>query len=797
MRVLTHLCSLLVSILLASPALATLSVSSSAPSNVFIAGDDVRLQVEGAPAETPLTVSAHDYEGEAVAASLAVGNDIHLGRLPRGYYEVTITAGADSFTASLVVVPQPVLRKEPALAVDAAHSWLIQPSQFVQGAELLRRAGRSWARERLSWPEVEPQRGVFKWGKYDPSANAEHSHGISIDQIFHQSPAWSNAGHSLNRFPDDLRDAYHFGEAAARHFKGRVQSWEIWNEADISGFSVDPGSEYAAFLKAAYLGFKAGDPQVKIALVSLAIPSGRYEDSLFRNGVAGYYDIYNYHIYADPSEYPARAKGHFALLDRYHAPKTPVWITESGIALHAVNNTLSPEDKRRQAEFIPKSCVMSLASGTDRYFFFVFPHYLENGVEFGLLDSSLMPYPGYAAIAAASDLLGQARYRGEVAAGPGAHAYLFDNGHSDTLVVWSDNDSKTHTFSLPSIHFFNCVGAPLPVPLAGSLALTPSPIYILLPHGKLKSTMPGRLERTQTGPRAPARSLILRIRPPDSTFHKDQEVYQFRAGEKTALQVEVYNFGAGPRQGIVNFRLPTGWKAESSSLSVQLQPLDRQMASVTITPPTDATPDNDEIEASFNDVPPAGSTGRYQSSKDTDSTPVVLDVTLDPATLQPSRRDSMNFNNSRNWQDNISANGVMTHGGAADGSLEFDINFQREGDRWAYPTIPFNPPADWRRFGALAFDYNIQADDPDTRLRVILGETNASAYVTGTGYGIRKEWQHIIIPFTAFTSGSFAPADPDGKLDLDQISVLRVGCNTKGQHVTLRLKNVELVGYGK
>ncbi|MDQ2732665.1 MAG: NEW3 domain-containing protein, partial [Armatimonadota bacterium] len=330
---------------------------------------------------------------------------------------------------------------------------------------------------------------------------------------------------------------------------------------------------------------------------------------------------------------------------------------------------------------------------------------------------------------------------------------------------------------------------PISIPPGANLALNASPIYVLLPHGKLKPTKMGRMERTQIGPRPPARTLILRIRPPDNTFHKDQEYYQFRAGEKTPLGVEVYNFSAIPRRGTIVFHLPAGWKMEPASLSMRLGPMDRQAATVTLTPPTDATPDNGAIGATFRELSAV-------SPADEDSTPVSLDVTLDPATLQPSRRAAMNFNNPLNWQDNISGNGSMTHGRAADDSLQFDINFQKEGDRWAYPTVSFNPPADWRPYSALAFDYTMEADEPGTRLSVILGEPNGSAYISEIG-STNKEWKHVIAPFAAFTSGTFAPTDPDGKLDLDQIALLRIGCNTKGQHVTIRLKNVELVGYGK
>ena len=48
-------------------------------------------------------------------------------------------------------------------------------------------------RERLSWGEVEPERGRYDWGRYDRSATALAQRGIKVYQILHDSPKWSRA----------------------------------------------------------------------------------------------------------------------------------------------------------------------------------------------------------------------------------------------------------------------------------------------------------------------------------------------------------------------------------------------------------------------------------------------------------------------------------------------------------------------------------------------------------------------------------------------------------------------------
>ena len=53
-----------------------------------------------------------------------------------------------------------------------------------------------------------------------------------------------------------------------------------------------------------------------------------------------------------------------------------------------------------------------------------------------------------------------------------------------------------------------------------------------------------------------------------------------------------------------------------------------------------------------------------------------------------------------------------------------------------------------------------------------------------------------MIPFRSLAAATFAPPDPNGRLDLDQIANLRIGCNTVKDQVVLRLRNVALVKFG-
>jgi hypothetical protein len=574
---------------------------SREPGNVFFAGQAVRFTQPGSRKRVHIVVT--DYPGQTVKEGEFAANGVDLGVLPRGYYELRQAGeGVQSDPVAFVVVPHPHPHAAGRTATDAALSWLVPEKRYEEGAELLRRAGVLWVRDRMGWGEVEPERGKFTWGKYDRSADLQAHRGLQVVQVFHASPKWSRADGAANRFPDDLRDAYTFARSAALHYHGRVKAWEVWNEADIPAFSVDPGSEYAAFLKAMYLGFKSADPHLPITQVSFALPSERFGKSLVENGTAAYYDVYNYHVYDDPKNYVSRAQGHLARMAASGAAGRPVWLTEAGIPLPAVDGALTPEEKRRQAEFIPKSYVESLIHGTDRHFFFVFPPYLENGVAFGLLDADLKPTPGYAALATLTDALGAAKYRGEmVFRQPGLHLHVFDNGRSDTLVAWSDAANvivplpvalaKRRVIDRAQVRDVVGAAKPLNADIRGGeprLTLSPSPIYLPLPYGTLTENLTPPLPTAgpaAAAPRDELHAIVLRLRLPEARADKSEEAFRLRSGQPAALEVQVYNFGKRPFTGTVTVRAPEGGRLNRGLLTVtHLPPMGRQDERLTLTP---------------------------------------------------------------------------------------------------------------------------------------------------------------------------------------------------------------------
>ena len=100
-------------------------------------------------------------------------------------------------------------------------------------------------------------------------------------------------------FPEDILTAYHFTKKAAEQFKNEIQVWEAWNEPELLGFNKEAPWEYASMMKAAYLGFKAGAPDHPVTNGSYCLDpaANEFAYAAFRNDLADYADIFNFHNY--------------------------------------------------------------------------------------------------------------------------------------------------------------------------------------------------------------------------------------------------------------------------------------------------------------------------------------------------------------------------------------------------------------------------------------------------------------------------------------------------------------------
>ncbi|MBE0535752.1 MAG: hypothetical protein IH624_08790 [Phycisphaerae bacterium] len=588
------------------------------PGNIYLEEQSVEVVVpEGTAAEVcswrVLDDAGKEIQRHVLAKGSGLPAKIVPGPLPIGWYRVEFLdekGECVQWTTAAVLkklaAPTP---EDSPICVDSATAWFAdgRPDDQAKLASLAALAGVNWVRDRLTWGQLEPERGRFveRQTTYDTAAAIQTQHGLGVLQVFHGAPRWAwnselDGERPGGRFPRDLRDVYRFCRAMAVRFKGRVHAWEPWNEANVDVFGGHTVDEMCSYQKAAFLGYKAGDCDVTVGWnVYTTIPTQEHTRGLLDNAVWPYFDTYNIHTYEWAHDYEG-------LWDaaREAACGKPLWVTEADRGLKYVTPEpwceLSREDEIHKAEYIPQSYACSLQAGSVRHFHFILGHYYEtnNGAQFGLLRKDMTPRPGYVALAAAGRLLAGAVCLGRWPQPdrPDVYVYAFrarpDGVERDVLVAWAEKKVDWPQRRQTRVAW------PLPEGWAAegvydylgrSLEkmpeeLTSAAVYIVLPAGRTRDVPLQTV--AHSAPRAGTASpVVLQVQMPKSHSMKIEPrpwsqgfEYKIAAGRPWRLMMYVYNFSETPAAGRITVSdRPEGWVLSQRQWEVTIAPMGREL----------------------------------------------------------------------------------------------------------------------------------------------------------------------------------------------------------------------------
>lgn len=530
------------------------------PGNIFLAGDTVSVPLPGPANELWRLV---DYEERELAQVTPVNGRVSLGPLPVGFYRLRPVAGPTHRWVSLAVLARlqaPTPRSSP-IGLDVAMAWFYPPDKMPAVANLCALAGVNWVRDRLNWAHMEPERGRWvQTNHYDASARAQAAAGLRVLQVAHLSPKWANP--VTKRFPLDLRDAFRFWQAMARRWRGQVQAFEPWNEADITMFGGHTGAEMASMQKAAYLGLKAGAPEAIGCLNVFALANPAHLLDLQANVAWPYFDTYNFHHYEPFDRYPQLYAEHRAV-----CAGRPLWVTECALPVKWAGDPQLKEptdaDLRLQAERVVQTFACALHEGPSAVFYFLLPHYVEGQTQFGLLRPDLTPRPGYVALAAVGRWLADARPLGRLrSANPALRAFLFearpDGRTRAVLVAWATNGPAELRLPMAPEVVLDHLGRLGPA--AATLRLSNAPVLVVLRRAAAQRLDVDRPPQPPPRLPGPASPLVLQALWPQEQIALKQSAYRIRAGTVARLPLYLYNLGRQPASGRLRASGPADWQ---------------------------------------------------------------------------------------------------------------------------------------------------------------------------------------------------------------------------------------------
>jgi hypothetical protein len=780
------------------------------PGNVSLEGETVSVALPEAFAPA-VRWEAVGLEGQRVAQGECRGGagKIELGRAPVGWYRID---GLDASGKRVAWTTAAVLKKLAApvpsgspVRIDTANAWFTHTGKpdgdrkkMEAFASLAALAGVSGARDRLTWGELEPAPGSFKEAtRYDDSARILRGAGLEVLQVFHSTPAWAQTplledGNAFKRFPRDLRDAYRFCQAMAGRFKGAVQAWEPWNEANIPGFGGQLIDEMCALQKASYLGFKAGDPDVTVCWnVYAGSGSKLHAQGVVDNVSWPYYDTYNNHTYSGVEQYAKEFE-----TAREGACGRPLWISECGVHVRwdGERGELPEGEEVRQARFVPKSYASSLFAGVSRHYFFILGNYCEGQIQFGLLRHDLTPRRGYLALAAVGRLLAGAQPLGCMTNGA-ARVYAFrarpDGEPRDVLVAWNDGKTESRDDGMGESRNVEIETA---YDVYGRVLtdwdfrqLGESPVFLVLPVGggeRFAKEKPLGVapepERLAPSP-VVMQALMLQAR-----SRLDIQAYEIGLGAEETVPVAVYNFsGTTVRGKLAVLDTPAGWKVSLPVERLELRPMERQVVALKALIPPQAGRGaifGSAVRVS-GDFGPAGKPA------------LAFRLACAADEVAPAREVPIaSVASASAWTDNIVGGAKMTHE-ARDGRMLFTMDFGGQ-DPWGYPKLALGaggrPPA-----GADGLLAEIEVLEGEGTLRVQFVEESGACYLSELPYDFKKGGrQKTAVFFEKATWGGHSRPDPDGKLTPAEIHGVMVGINAKrDSRVRLAVGNLRWVAY--
>ncbi len=154
----------------------------------------------------------------------------------------------------------------------------------------------------FSWFEMEPEPGQYDfafWDKVIPMAVDEY--GLRLIPYVCYTPSWASSRPESDAVwttpPKDLAAFGRFVRALVQRYKGRIHSWEIWNEPDIPEFWTGSTKQYAALLAEGSRAVRQADPAARVVLGGIARRPEFLRELLRDEGVSPLIDVVNCHNY--------------------------------------------------------------------------------------------------------------------------------------------------------------------------------------------------------------------------------------------------------------------------------------------------------------------------------------------------------------------------------------------------------------------------------------------------------------------------------------------------------------------
>jgi hypothetical protein len=277
----------------------------------------------------------------------------------------------------------------------------------------VRQLGFTWTRLHdcsllTKWSATERAAGQFLW--HDEVVEGVCREGLNILGLTDHEPEWAKVA-TAGANPVNVAAFEAYCEAVARHYAGRIDHWEVWNEPYMPGSYSGGAQLFGEILQAGYRGLKRGNPNCRVLGWCADVSNPSWGASIPEEARACI-DIFSFHNYANnlcgggTLPFAAELPDHRKLWPPH---VSECWNTEGtngdvcGNGFYSHMDLATPETNQRATAFASRVWLEHARIGAAKYFVYQM-HNVDTMSYYGGYQSLLIQYdrtPTPAAVAAA------------------------------------------------------------------------------------------------------------------------------------------------------------------------------------------------------------------------------------------------------------------------------------------------------------------------------------------------------------------------------------------------------------
>lgn len=280
-------------------------------------------------------------------------------------------------------------------------------TQAVEDTSKAVQAGAQWERLVFHWDAYQPN-GPNDWTTSDPNLpgyvpdsliQSQLAAGLTLVGVVLGTPGWAGRDASGTiAVPKNLYLPYndpnnYWGQFMARlaaRYKGRVDSWVLWNEPDMYDTVKHTWNgdvaDYYQLLKVGYQAIKSVNPNATVVVAGMtywydhANKRQQFLDALLDLDTADptaaahnyYFDAVDAHTYSNPLNSYAEPMQFRQFLTKHGLDDKQVWIAEANVVPNNDPASPSPAGPFRasldqQASYMIEATALAVAAGVDRF----------------------------------------------------------------------------------------------------------------------------------------------------------------------------------------------------------------------------------------------------------------------------------------------------------------------------------------------------------------------------------------------------------------------------------------------